>query len=276
MFRPSDLIIDAFVRFLRDAHEQAFADADPAFGRAIERAARLALPRIATSDALFHDLDHALCVVQVGQDMLRGRIIRDGDVSPADWAHGVAALLCLNVGQCEGAVDGDVGRHRVIDAEGGAMQLPEGSTDGAMWEVANARSQLFVRQRFVFDPVLDAERLAVLIAAGRFPPEPGQAAATGIPALMLDAHLIGILANPRFVSRLTPFFLELQESGMAERMGLTDRTAFHADYPSHFWTAFAPRIQQGMELLAYTGAGRTWLATLRAHVLRREHDVPAR
>lgn len=272
MLRPCDLVIDAFVAFLRDSHASAFPDAPRAHVRAVERAARMALPRIATTDALYHDLDHTICVVQVGQDLLRGRIVRDGDVGSGDWAHLVAALLCHGVGFCKGAVRGDTERERVIDEDGRTITLQPGQTDAVLWRYAIERSKLFVRDRLRDDPVLDARHVADLVEGGRFPPK--REGPRGLAALARDAHLVGTLANPRFPRKLTPFFIEIAEAGLADQLGFDDRASFEESYAESFWERFHPHARGAMELLAFTGAGREWLATLRAHVLRREHAVP--
>ena len=276
MFRPSDMVIDAFVGFALESHAAAFPAADPSHARAMERALRMALPRIATGTSLYHNLDHTITVVQVGQDLLRGRIIRDGDISSEDWVHVVSGLACLFVGFCQGAVRGDNGQCRVVDTLGATITLARGVSDGGLWVHYVERSKLFVRERFSTDPVLSAGRLVELIEAARFPPLGDDLHSDGSCSIMLSSHLIGGLASPRFRKKLTPLWVEMGESELREGFGFATRADFTAGYVEWFWKRFEPFIPDGMELLTHTGAGREWLANLRAHVLREEHSLAER
>ena len=114
MFRPSDILIDAFVKRLSRDYREAFGERDPAHHDTILRVARMVLARVARSDALYHDLVYTFLVTLVGQDILRGRIARDADVMPNDWVHFLASLLCPNVGIVRGACPGDDGNTCVI------------------------------------------------------------------------------------------------------------------------------------------------------------------
>ena len=98
MFRPSIIIIEEFIRQLDQDYLAAFGDREPVHRQTITDVARSALPHIARSDALYHNLDHAILVSQVGCDILRGRIVRDGDVDSLDWVHFISSLLCFSVG----------------------------------------------------------------------------------------------------------------------------------------------------------------------------------
>ena len=95
MFRPSDIIIDAFIERLRWAYTQIYSDGVPGHLDTIAQVARMALARMALSDALYHNLDHTLLVTMVGHDILRGQIVRDGQVESSDWVNFVCSLLCF-------------------------------------------------------------------------------------------------------------------------------------------------------------------------------------
>jgi hypothetical protein len=74
---------------------------EPGFPGVISFVAQLALENIATSDAAYHDVNHTIMVTLVGQEILRGRHISVGGVSPRDWLHftesSVSLGLFLNV-----------------------------------------------------------------------------------------------------------------------------------------------------------------------------------
>jgi len=52
----------------------------------------------ANSDAPYHNAEHTMMVTLVGQEILRGKHIREGGVSPHDWLHFISSLLCHDIG----------------------------------------------------------------------------------------------------------------------------------------------------------------------------------
>lgn len=272
MFRPSDIIIEAFVRRLRDDYDAVFGAGQPGHRETIVETARMALPRIARSDALFHDLDHTMLVTLVGQDILRGRMARDGDVSAGDWVHFVASLLCFAVGFVRNVCPGDDGDDCVIDDGGSRLVLPRGATDARLWPHFTDRGKMFVRHYFRHHPLLDCEVMAANIEYSRYPPPPDRNLETeSYPGLLRAAHLIGSIADPNFILKIKPLVLELEESGMTAQLGFANVEEFLIGYPNMFWTHLYPRVAAGMELLKFSGEGRVWLTNLHAHLLSQEH-----
>lgn len=272
MFRPSDIIIEAFVRRLRDDYDAIFGAGQPGHRETIVETARMTLPRIARSNALFHDLDHTMLVTLVGQDILRGRMARDGDVSAGDWVHFVASLLCFAVGFVRNTCPGDDGDDCVIDEDGARLRLPRGATDARLWPHFADRGKMFVRHYFQDHPLLDSEVMAANIEYSRYPPPPDRNLETeSYPGLLRAAHLIGSIADPNFMLKIKPLVLELEESGMTAQLGFANVEEFLIGYPNMFWTQLYPRVADGMELLKFSGEGRAWLANLHAHLLRQEH-----
>src|SRR6202011_2574891 len=108
----------------------------------------LALETIATSDAAYHDINHTIMVTLVGQEILRGRHISVGGVTPRDWLHFIVSLLCHDIGYVRGICRGDGNGSYVTNAAGDKVSLPEGATDASMTPYHVARSKLFVRERF--------------------------------------------------------------------------------------------------------------------------------
>src|SRR5262245_23911979 len=98
MFKPTEIIIDDVAPRLLQEYDRLFGDAEPANRGVINHVARLALDKIARSDALYHDLEHAMSVTLVMQELLKGKRAVDGDVSPRDWTHMVVAALCCGIG----------------------------------------------------------------------------------------------------------------------------------------------------------------------------------
>ena len=276
MFKPSEILIDAFLAHLRETYAASFGRSQPEHGDILADVGRATLQRIARSNALYHDLDHTMKVVLVGQDILQGRIIRDGDVAPVDWVRFIASLLAFSVGFVRDVCPGDQGGRCAIDDRGGTIELPRGATDGFLWPYAAERGKLFARARFRGDPVLDPEILAANIEYGRFPPPPDRNLETQTyGGLLRAAHFIGSAADPNFMAKLRPFFLEMEESGVARQLGNDGVAEFRAGYAALFWNTIHRVTRDGAEFLKYTPSGRQWLANMYAQVLAEEHLMPA-
>ena len=276
MFKPTEIVIDDVVPRLLAEYDRMFGNAEPANRSAIHYVARLCLDKISRTDALYHDLEHALNVVLVMQEVLKGKHAVDGDVSPHGWTQLLAAALCWPIGFVRGAVLGDGEGTYVIDADGGTVALKEGATDAALMPWVADRSMLFVRNRFTGHPVLDPERIAVAIAGTRLPIAAcTQVAAPGWPGLLRAAQIVGMAGDPNFLLKLTALFLELKEVGQHEQLGYPDVAALRARYPNLFWTVFAPHLAGATRYLRETEDGRQWLANMNAHLLTEEHRLAA-
>ncbi len=61
-----------------------------------------ALEIISNSDALYHNVEHTILVALVGQEILRGKHIKEGKVLPIDWLHCIISLVCHDIGYVKG------------------------------------------------------------------------------------------------------------------------------------------------------------------------------
>ena len=102
MFNPTLIIIEAFIRELRAMYERTYGILEPEYPALLSFAAQLALENIARSDASYHDVNHTIMVTLVGQEILRGRHIGAGGVTPHDWLHFIIALLSHDIGYIRG------------------------------------------------------------------------------------------------------------------------------------------------------------------------------
>jgi hypothetical protein len=148
MFNPTQIVITAFVRELREMYDRTYGISEPGFPGVISFVAQLALENIATSDAPYHDVNHTIMVTLVGQEILRGRHISVGGVSPRDWLHFIVSLLCHDIGYVRGICEGDENGFYVSNLAGDKTTVPDGATDASMTPYHVARSKLFVRERF--------------------------------------------------------------------------------------------------------------------------------
>ncbi len=269
MFRPSDIVIEAFVEHLQAEYERTFPRGAAEHGHAIAGAARVALGHIARSNALYHDVSHTILVTQIGQNILRGRILRSHDVTTSDWMHFVVSTLCFAVGfvrdVCPGDGDNDT---CVINPEGATVTMPRGATDGWLWPYSTDRSKLFVAHHFRNDPVIDWTRLAANIEYSRFPPLPDRnRETTTYPGLLRAAHLIGSIADPDFDIKTKPLLVEMEESGMTKVLGYSNIADFRTGFHDLFWLSMYPLVADGLKLLDLTGEGREFVAHLHSELL---------
>jgi hypothetical protein len=131
MFNPTLIVIEAFIRELRTMYERTYGVLEPSYPGILSFVAQLALENIATSDAAYHDVNHTIMVTLVGQEILRGRHIRVGGVTPRDWLHFIVSLLGHDIGYVRGICRGDSDGTYVINLAGDKVTLPEGATDAA-------------------------------------------------------------------------------------------------------------------------------------------------
>ena len=107
MFNPTQVVIDAFVQQLQKQYEQVYGVLEPGYPGIIEFITRLAMENIANSDAPYHDMNHTIMVTLVGLEILRGKHISEGGVTPRDWLHFIISLLCHDIGYVRGVCRGD-------------------------------------------------------------------------------------------------------------------------------------------------------------------------
>src|SRR5260370_26440092 len=147
MFNPTLIVIEAFIRELRMMYERTYGTMEPGYPGVISFVAQLALENIATSDAAYHDVNHTIMVTLVGQEILRGRHISVGGVTPHDWLHFIISLLCHDIGYVRGICRGDGDGSYLTNLAGDKVTPPEGATDASMPPHHVAPSQMFVRER---------------------------------------------------------------------------------------------------------------------------------
>src|SRR5499427_127669 len=148
MFNPIQIVIDAFISELNLTYERTYGLLEPSYPGVIGFVARLSLENIAGSDAVYHDVNHTIMVTLVGQEILRGRHVSVGGVTPHDWLHFIVSLLCHDIGYVRGICRGDGDGSYVTNLAGDKIRVPEGATDAAMTPYHIDRSRLFVRERF--------------------------------------------------------------------------------------------------------------------------------
>ena len=275
MFNPTQIIIEAFIDELRRMYERTYTTLEPSYPGIISFVAQLALETIATSDAAYHDVNHTIMVTLVGQEILRGRHISVGGVTPRDWLHFIVSLLCHDIGYVRGICRGDGDGEYVANLSGDKVTVPEGATDAAMTPFHIARSRLFVRERFSKAALihLDTAVIEANIEHTRFPvPEEEQHAPTDdFPGLLRAADLIGQLADINYLRKTAALFNEFRETGISIKLKFNSAADLRANYPQFFWQMVQPYIVDALRYLRVTQEGQQWVANLYANVFLMEH-----
>ncbi|NER08512.1 MAG: metal-dependent phosphohydrolase, partial [Okeania sp. SIO3C4] len=107
MFNPTQQLITSFVQELQKGYDQNYGGLKSDYANIIVWSGRMALENIANGDALYHNVEHTILVTLVGQELLRGKHIRDGGVSCEDWLHFMVSLLCHDIGYIKGVCRAD-------------------------------------------------------------------------------------------------------------------------------------------------------------------------
>ena len=272
MFKPADIVIDAYLEWLAKEFKRAHPDVGIAELNTLERAGRLALTHTARTNALYTNLDGCLLTTEVAMRIIEGRQIERFDVSVSDWLHFIVASLCCFTGFVRGVLPGDNGRDLVAGPDNQRFRLDRGQHDGCLYPVFVDRGQLFVHHRFHDDPLLDTDRLAEYLDSLRWFPTRKPVEDLGTySALLGGAQMIAHAADPRFQQRMKRFYRQLKEAGEAEQMGYANADDVIATYPRRFWKYILPQIELALSYLKYTGDGQLWLARLNSHMLVEEH-----
>lgn len=95
------------------------------------------------------------------------------------------------------------------------------------------------------------------------------------PGLLRAADLIGQLADPQYIRKISALFAEFKETGQAAKMGDTTGADLREGYPRFFWEVVTPFISEGVRFLRRTQEGQQWVASLYANVFTEEHEAPA-
>jgi hypothetical protein len=161
MFNPTEVVIEAFVRELKAMYVHTYSVLEPIYPDVIAFMGRAVMENIANSDAPYHNVEHTMMVTLVGQELLRGKHIREGGVSPRDWLHFISSLLCHDIGYVRGVCSRDGNGRYVCNEQGDFVEVAEGATDASMAPYHVSRSKVFVRERFGRAQLVQFDTLAI-------------------------------------------------------------------------------------------------------------------
>jgi hypothetical protein len=134
-----------------------------------------------------------------------------------------------------------------------------------------------VKERFATETLVDAGTLIHHIEMTRFPvPRDAFYQRVGdFAGLVRAADLIGQMADPQYIQKLSKLFMEFTETGEAERLGYDNPGALRADYPAFFFERVRPYISEGLRFLRKTQEGQLWIANLFSHVYSEQQSEPS-
>ncbi len=276
MFNPTQLLIDAFTPQIKSRYYHVSCGTKQDYAELIGWVANLALENIANSDALYHNVEHTMFVTLVGQEILLGKLIREG-VSGEDWLHFLVSLLCHDIGYVKGVCKLDQQTERIYAVGKGeqVITLSPGATDASLTPYHVDRGKMFVDERFGDHALLNAEVIKQNIELTRFPVplDSDHRDTIGYPGLVRAADLIGQLSDPRYLQKITALFYEFEETGVNEQLGYLHPDDLRQNYPKFYWNTVYPHISDAADYLRVTQEGKQILANLYANVFEIEHGL---
>ena len=270
MMTLPELAADALEEFLRSYMRRRFGPSQP-LSEMVPAAARIALECIGNSDALYHNVEHTLLVTLAGHDILRGRALHC-HMTVDYYAHVIIACLAHDIGYVRGLFTDDDEDGFVIDAAGGKVTLPRGSSDAALMPHHVDRSKLYVMRRIGGIGPLDKQRIADAIEGTRFPPRPDQQF-DEVASILRAADFVGQLGDPNYIRKANALYHEFEEVGVNRQLGYDSPADIVHRYPQFYWDSVAPHIQAEIRHLNMTASGRQWIASLYANVFRAEREI---
>jgi hypothetical protein len=276
MFNATEILIDAFAEQIREGYRRTYGCLKNDYQDIIAWAGIMALENIANSDALYHNVEHSILVTLVGQEILRGKHIREGGVSSEDWLHFLISLVCHDIGYVKGVCREDREQECLYATgeDGNMICLPTGTSDASLTAYHVDRAKLFIDERFGGHKLIDSETIKSNIELTRFPvPSAEDYQGTHSHAAMVRAaDLIGQLSDPRYLKKITCLFYEFEETGMNLALGYKTPADLRHNYPKFYWQGVYPYIKDALNYLSLTQQGKQILANLYSNVFVVEHE----
>jgi hypothetical protein len=247
-------------------------------GEILEWAGTMALEIISNSDAMYHNVEHTILVTLVGQEILRGKHIKEGGVSPKDWLNCVISFMCHDIGYVKGVCRADnIPKGEFATGVGtDTVTLDCGFTDASLTPYHVNRGKLFVQERFGSVSVLDVTTIRKNIEYTRFPvPEQSDdvyRADDPFPSIVRSADLIGQLGDPRYLQKISNLYYEFEETGANKKLGYKNPGDLRKGYPKFYWNGVHKFVKESLAYLNYTQNGKQILAQLYANVFSVEHE----
>ena len=274
MFNATEILINSFVEKIKEGYHRTYGGYKSNYEEIIGWAGNMALENIANSDALYHNVEHTILVTLVGQEILRGKHIREGGVACEDWLHYIISLVCHDIGYVKGVCRQDKKGWYATGRGDEMVNLPLGTTDASLTPYHVDRAKLFINERFGGHKLIDVEIIKQNIELTRFPvpKESDHQNTVNYPGLVRAADLIGQLSDPRYLKKIGYLFYEFEETGFNKKVGYKNPSDLLDNYSQFFWQGVHPYIQKALKYLSLTQQGKQIIANLYSNVFVVEHD----
>ncbi|MCW6036750.1 metal-dependent phosphohydrolase [Spirulina subsalsa FACHB-351] len=277
MLQAQRTSIEYCIQCLQEGYRKNYGSLKGEYAEIIGEGANLALKAIAKTDAAYHDIEHTILVALTGQEILRGKQLREGVVSCEDWLHCILSLLYHDIGYLKGICHQDQPSQRryTTGYNRDFIVLPADATDASLTAYHVDRGKRFVAEQFAAHPQLDITLIQHNIELTRFPVPPDEAHEDTIhyPGLMRAADLIGQLADPGYLGKLPALFAEFAENGTNTTLGYQTPEDLKAGFPPFFWNVVYPYIKDSLSYLKMTSSGQQIITNLYGNVFTVEREL---
>lgn len=268
------MLVRFFINELKEQYQVTFGKLEPEFENILMWAGNSILEIISGTDALYHNLEHTMLVTFAGQEIIRGKQLKEGGISPQEWLNFILALLTHDVGYVRGILKNDKNGKFDTGVNDVLITLEKGSTDAALTAYHVDRSIQFVYERFEKVKYLDVDVITSYIEMTRFPiPNDNIHKDTKtLKGLTRAADLIGQLGDPDYLKKTPALFYEMQEAKSNSKVTYMNPYDLKKSYAKFYWETVSPYIQDALSYLRMTPEGKMWIAQLHAHVFDAEHE----
>ncbi|KAL9655167.1 hypothetical protein ABK040_008942 [Willaertia magna] len=274
MFNTTSILADNFIEQLKLGYERTYGNLHQNYKEIIVWAALSIIDIISNSDALYHNIEHTMHVTLVGQEILRGKHIKQGGVTPEDWLHCIISLLCHDIGYCKGVCKKD-NKDLGIFATGKGdetVKIGDDKTDASLTPYHVDRGKLFVKERFDNHCIINVEKIQRNIELTRFPVplDEDHKDTENFPGIVRGADLIGQMSDYRYIQKVAALFYEFEETGVNSRLGYSSPGDLRRKYPTFYWKSVYPYIKPSLDYLDSTQQGKAFASSLYANVFSLE------
>ncbi len=224
------------------------------------------LTAIAGCDSAYHNLEHTVQVVLVGQEIIHGKYVCEEPISPQEWLEYIVSLLCHDIGYRKGICRDDrVEEYRFVTGiNSDHITLDSTATGASLTPYHVDRGKLFVAENFSDYKLINLETIQLNIELTRFPAPKDELHQDTIdfPGLTRGADLIGQLSDPYYLAKLPALFSEFEEIGSNKVLGYSDSKDLRAGYPRFYWHVISLYLKHSIRYLEMTQTGQAILANL--------------
>jgi hypothetical protein len=268
MLNVTQILTAEVIARLDAAFECMFGGSERMYVQHAKDAAATTLARIATSDALYHNVEHTVHVTVVGIEILKARHLEAKNVTRDAWLNVIIALLCHDIGYVRGICASDDGERLSNGIGNQSTRVAIRRSDAALMPIHVNRGKRYVEEQFGQIALIDTPFVQSCIERTRFPvPIDASYLLTGdYPGLVRGADLIGQLSDLRYLNKLSAIFYEFEKIGFNEGMGYGLPGDLLEAYPLFFEQSVHPYIVESLRLLETTVEGREIVDNLYANL----------